>query len=287
MRVSELTLQGLSGSIAALAFGDPRNPPLLALHGWLDNAQSFSPMAAYLHNHYLVAIDLPGHGNSAHRPEGTIYHNVDYVTDVAHVVNDLGWDKFNLMGHSLGAGVAMVYAGVFPEQITQLALIDGIGPITASSDQAPNQLRKAIDKNRAHAEKIKSAANEKAPKSYKHWEALIKARMNAGGINKDSAELLVRRNAREESGEIQFVTDPRLRHPSPIYLTEDVVLSFIERVEAATLLVLAKEGMVINRPTTAQRIKTFKHLNVVEYDGHHHVHMDTPEVIADALNNFF
>ena len=62
-----LSLPTQRGVIQALQFGNPNGKPVLALHGWLDNAASFIPMAPYLAEHNLVAIDMLGHGGSTHR----------------------------------------------------------------------------------------------------------------------------------------------------------------------------------------------------------------------------
>jgi len=65
--------------LAACSWGDPALPPLLALHGWLDNAASFERLAPLLCEHFhIVAIDLAGHGRSQHRPAGLWYHYIDY-----------------------------------------------------------------------------------------------------------------------------------------------------------------------------------------------------------------
>ena len=69
----ELTLDLPHLRLAARAWGDPSLPPLLALHGWLDNAASFDRLAPLLCEHFhIVALDLPGHGRSGHRPAGTL-----------------------------------------------------------------------------------------------------------------------------------------------------------------------------------------------------------------------
>ena len=65
----EITLQVPLGQLAALR-NDGSGPRVLALHGWLDNAASFLPLAAHLRAIDLVALDLPGHGHSAHLPPG-------------------------------------------------------------------------------------------------------------------------------------------------------------------------------------------------------------------------
>ena len=93
---------------------------VLALHGWLDNANSFVPMAQYLTDEIeLVALDFAGHGLSDHRPPGHWYHLVDYVRDVALAVTQLDWQQFHLLGHSLGGGVSCNLAACAPEMISE------------------------------------------------------------------------------------------------------------------------------------------------------------------------
>src|SRR3546814_6129023 len=67
----ELRIDTAHGQMAALRAGREGAPRLLAVHGWLDNAASFIPMLAHLGDFDVVAIDLPGHGHSFHRPPGT------------------------------------------------------------------------------------------------------------------------------------------------------------------------------------------------------------------------
>ena len=77
---------------AGLAWGEAGAPPVLLLHGWLDNAGSFAPLARAAGSALWVP-DLPGHGRSGHRPAGAWYHFVDYVSDVLALVQALGLDS--------------------------------------------------------------------------------------------------------------------------------------------------------------------------------------------------
>lgn len=281
MRPISLTLQGISGKIAALGYGNADYPPILSLHGWLDNAASFEPLSGFLTDYYLIALEFAGHGLSDHRPPGTKYHLIDYVADVAHAVRSLALDRFYLVGHSLGAGVAILYAAAYPDVVEKLILIDGVGPLTESPDKAIDRVRHSIDAGLIHAMETRSNS-----KLYKTWQHLIEARTKASPLSLHSAELLVRRSAKEQSGGIKLRSDRRLRHPSPLYFTEETVMHFIKGIKCPTLALLAEEGAVVRRNQTRNRLSAFENLEVLECKGGHHAHMDEPERIAKAIDKF-
>lgn len=64
---SELSWQINGLNLCGLSWGTPDLPPLLMLHGWLDNAASFALLAPLMKGYYVVAIDLTGHGKSDRR----------------------------------------------------------------------------------------------------------------------------------------------------------------------------------------------------------------------------
>ncbi|MFW5926442.1 MAG: alpha/beta fold hydrolase [Wenzhouxiangella sp.] len=117
---------------------------VLALHGWLDNANSFRALVEVLEDCDLVAIDFPGHGHSQPRPPGTRYHFDDYVFDVVAVLDDLGWPRCHLLGHSLGGAVASVVAGAAPDQVRSVTLIEGLGPLSLPADRTAWGWRRAL-----------------------------------------------------------------------------------------------------------------------------------------------
>nr|XP_021150724.1 serine hydrolase-like protein 2 isoform X6 [Columba livia] len=84
---SELKFPVPWGHVAAKAWGPSDGHPVLCLHGWLDNANTFDKLIPLLpRDYYYVAMDFSGHGWSSHRPAGSPYHFLDYVSDVRRVV---------------------------------------------------------------------------------------------------------------------------------------------------------------------------------------------------------
>lgn len=127
-QVEEIRLSLGHIELAAHLFGPEDGLPVIALHGWLDNANSFARLAPRLKGLRIVALDLAGHGYSEHRPLGAGYALADYAHDVLRVAEQLGWQRFALLGHSLGAIISVQLAGALPDRVSHLALIDGVIP---------------------------------------------------------------------------------------------------------------------------------------------------------------
>jgi pimeloyl-ACP methyl ester carboxylesterase len=87
-QAEEMLIEVPWGHISAQAFGPKNGRPVLAIHGWLDNSTSFLGLQPYLPSDTrLVAIDLPGHGFSSHRPPGTKYAFYDWVRSFVGVLH--------------------------------------------------------------------------------------------------------------------------------------------------------------------------------------------------------
>ena len=92
LALQEFALDLPSGRIAGLRGGAPGASRVIALHGWLDNAATFVPLAAHLDGIELVAPDLPGHGRSAHLAPGADYSFAAAVHTVLDIADALGWE---------------------------------------------------------------------------------------------------------------------------------------------------------------------------------------------------
>lgn len=95
----------------------PAQPPVLCLHGWLDNLGSFDlmlPLMMTPSSRYFC-LDFPGHGHTTYCPDWWYDSHMEGILAVRRVVNHFGWDKFSILGHSLGGIVGFLYAAYFPE----------------------------------------------------------------------------------------------------------------------------------------------------------------------------
>lgn len=277
--VEEVRLSLPHIELAAHVFGPADGVPVIALHGWLDNANSFARLAPRLHGLRILAIDMAGHGHSAHRPPGAGYALWDYVYDVLQVAEQLGWQRFGLLGHSLGAIVSVVLAGAMPHRVSHLALIDGVLPPTANDEDPAERLGMALQAQLDHENKRKSV--------HKTLERAIEARMKGVvAVSREAAELLAQRGLMPVPGGYTWRSDSRLTLHSPLRLSEAQALAFVRRVACPTRLVVAQEGMLARHTALLEGLPF-----VVEYlPGGHHLHLNDESgavLVADCFNPFF
>lgn len=265
--------------LAAKQWGRPSNPPVLALHGWLDNAASFDRLAPLLADRYVVALDLPGHGLSQHYPPGTLYGIVDVVADIIAVIEALGWPRLALLGHSLGAGISPLVAATVPDRIERVALLDGLGPLTDDEDAAPDRFARSLTFQRQRSGRLRSFAS--LEEATQRWADV------AAPLRLDSAELLVRRGVEpDEVGRLRWRSDPALRVPSRQRLTERQVHAFLRRVTCPTLLVHTNTGFSDARARLPDRMACVDKLESHLVEGGHHVHLDDAELVAGFVAPF-
>ncbi|KAJ8791771.1 hypothetical protein J1605_020493 [Eschrichtius robustus] len=146
--ISELKLAVPWGHIAAKAWGSHQSPPVLCLHGWLDNANSFDRIIPLLpKDFYYVAMDFGGHGLSSHYSPGFPYDHQNFVSEVCRVAAALKWNRFSLLGHSFGGTVGGMFSCIFPEMVDKLVLLES-SPFILESNELENMLtykRRAIE----------------------------------------------------------------------------------------------------------------------------------------------
>jgi pimeloyl-ACP methyl ester carboxylesterase len=265
--------------LAARTWGDESLPPLLALHGWLDNAGSFDALAPLICTHFhIVAIDLPGHGRSGWRPAGAWYHYIDYVSDVIAVAEKLGWNGFSLLGHSLGGTVASVFAACRPQSVHKLLLIEALGPITAPAEDSLAQLKRGMNQRAAFEEKLRVFARE---------DEAVEIRSKVNDLSRNAAAALVDRGLKAVPGGFSWSSDPRLTLATPLRYTEEQMLAVLRGIEAKTLLVLAQpEAPYLPRETIQRRIEQVRDIAVHRIDGSHHLHMENAIPIAKLISDF-
>ncbi|ATB63869.1 alpha/beta hydrolase [Pseudomonas mosselii] len=278
-QVEEIRLTLGHIELAAHLFGPADGLPVIALHGWLDNANSFARLAPQLKGLRIVALDLAGHGYSEHRPTGAGYALADYAHDVLRVAEQLGWARFGLLGHSLGAIISVQLAGALPERVSHLALIDGVIPPTLSEQDAAERLGLALQAQLRLEGKRKSV--------YASLEEGVEARMKGMvAVSREAAELLAQRGLMPVPGGYSWRSDSRLTLPSPTRLNQDQAMAFVKRVACPACLVVAADGMLARHTQLLEQLPFER----VTLPGGHHLHLNDVEgaaLVADCFNRFF
>ena len=125
------------------------------------------------------------------------------------------WDRLILLGHSMGASVATLFAGTFPEKVDKLVLLEALGPLTSPADEAPERLKRSLSQ-------YAQLPQKKLP-IYATVERAIEVRRQVSGMSTEATAPIVLRGIKEISGGFTWRTDPRLKIDSPSRMTEDQI----------------------------------------------------------------
>lgn len=268
-------------TLAAKCWGDPTLPPLLALHGWLDNAASFDVLAPLLSTErHVIALDLRGHGRSSHIADDAWYHFTDHFDEIRATADHFGWERMDLLGHSLGGSLASLFAALYPERVGELVLIEALGPMCATPDDSLAQLRRAVDQ--------RAAFGARRPlRIHPAIDAAINVRMRASGLSEPAARALVERGTIEVGGGLVWSSDARLMLASAQRYTEVQILAMLGGIRSPTLLVLAEPATsYLPRDMIEPRAAQVADITVVDLQGHHHLHMENAQAVAATIRAF-
>jgi len=276
--------QGLP--IHYLEWGEPVGEPLVLVHGYLDLAHSWKAFVDALQNGrkeplWIVAPDCRGHGDSGWVGVGGYYYFPDYVFDLDCVMHALGVTRFKLIGHSMGGTISLLCAGTFPERVTRLVLIEGIGPLGMDFSDAPARMRKWI--------------TEVRERGRRHFREYTSIAVGAGQLQQTNPRLndtlaldLARAGMKQnERGKWVWKFDPlhRTAAPQPFYTRQ--ALEFLRRIECPVLIVDGKESRQMRRTDKQQRYDAIRnHQQVIIDHAGHMVHQDKPEQLAEIVASF-
>lgn len=274
----EIQLQTSQGHLGGLGWRNSDQPRVLCLHGWLDNAASFIPLAGLLADMDLVALDLPGHGHSEHRHSSTRYHFIDYLFNIDAALDALAWDDCHLLGHSMGAAISAVYAAGAPDRVRSIVLLDSMGPISVTAEGTAGRLRRSLVKNRRGSSKVRQ---------FSSIDEMVQARRRVSDLSETAARLICERAAEQSGGAFQWRSDPALNWVSSLVMTDEQALDLVEHIEAPALTITAtEESPWSSREKLKLRKKAMAHARHITLEGHHHFHMDDPGQIAGTVQQF-
>ena len=265
-------------SLAGWQLGPVQQNVTLCIHGWLDNADSFLPLSSWLTELNLVAIDLPGHGQSEHRSADAHYHFLDWVYDIATLIKIQGWQQVNLIGHSMGGLIGSVLAAVMPQMVSKLVLIDSMGLVTGEPEQTTQQLRTAIRHRWQSLDKQKPV--------YPDVQSAALARLQQSDFDLATALILAKRGTKPCQDGVTWCADMRLRESSAYRLMKAQAQHLLQDIQCPVLAVLATDGLEMTKSARQEYQHCYQQLQLIELGGGHHCHMTQPEQTANAIRQF-
>jgi pimeloyl-ACP methyl ester carboxylesterase len=282
-RTETINVRGLNYSIRH--WGSSDVPALFFLHGWMDSSATFQFVVDALKNSWhIIAPDWRGYGASEWLSRPYWFH--EYYADFEYLLQHYSKEQpARVVGHSMGANIASMYAGVRPERIAQLVMLDFVG------------LKPEINTDASVAMGNWLAAIQEQPKlrTYPDHESLARRLMAINPrLDEKKASFLSRTTSRIlPDGQIEMACDPWHKVPSPTpYRAEDAKATW-RKIEAPVLMLIADQGYVDQRFSNdpdeyRSRIESFSNVQVVTIsDSGHNVQHDQPEQIASALEEFF
>lgn len=292
MNVStEQVLQINGRALAFKRWGSTTGQPILAIHGWLDNAASFDHVAGQINadQQQMVVPDLPGHGLSEHRSHDSDYYQWTYARDLLALVNALGWGDYLIVAHSMGTGIATMMQAL-DKRVQALVFLDGMGIPFITPDAhsvayfvRAYKLQHMADKSGLHA------ATEQGATYFASHEAALAARMKgiAGQLTVAVATQLLARDLMAEGTGYRWRHDPRLSLPAPWQPSVAQAQALVAYINCPVDCLLGKEGLFAT--TFALQAMHFpEHMRSFWFEGGHHCHMDEHnQALAAQLASIF
>jgi pimeloyl-ACP methyl ester carboxylesterase len=279
LNVRNVEFEILGGKIAGKRWGEEGGVRVIALHGWLDNANSFDLIAPALPELDLLVLDFAGHGYSDHRPRHTPYIGMLNIQEIIGVADQLKWESFCLMGHSMGAEVSTHIIGLYPDRVERLLAIDGFAASTSPA-QALQDIRKSIDENLHRVSSQMRLFNSR--------EEMAERVAESTGQTLESAQVLVERGAVDVAGGFSWRSDHRVRWSDALSLTDELLDHTVASFKGNILVVGASDGSDWYKPTIERLEGKFKHLIYITLNGSHHLHMDADtRPLVELIRDFF
>ena len=263
-----------------VTWGDEAKPPLMFVHGGRDHARNWDLVAESLAEHYcLYAPDLRGHGDSDWSTGGQ-YSMPDYVLDIAALADVIDRDPLTLVGHSLGGGITLQYAGVYPKRVEKVVSIEGLGPPVGEPRSAPTRMREWIDHMR-NMEKRRS-------RSYPTIEAAT-ARMEEENPHLSSEmarHLTVHGSKRNEDGAYTWKFDNYVRSHSPYEFNIEDARTIWNEIRCPVLLVRGTESWAGDPEKDGRASAFHDYRSVTIQDAGHWVHHDQLDEFLKVVREF-
>jgi pimeloyl-ACP methyl ester carboxylesterase len=265
--------------------------PLVMVHGWMDVGASFQFVVDALKTgRHVIAPDWRGYGLTT-GPATDNYWFPDYMADLDFLLDHYAPDQpVDLLGHSMGGNVVMVYAGVRPQRIRRLMNLEGFGMPPTVSTQAPSRYAKWMDELKA------LQRGDLAMRPYDDAAGVAKRLMKTNPrLSPDKAQWLAQHWAAPNAqGQWQILGDAAHKITNAQLYRVEEILACYSRISAPVLAIEASDdsmtGWYKGSYTLEQyhdRLRSVANVQVEKVqDAGHMMHHDQPQVLAGLIEAF-
>lgn len=256
---------------------------IILMSGFQDTGRGFYFLEEFLSSRFnLLAPDWRGHGDSPRLPEGWFYSSGMLIADFIQFTGHTGLDHYHLMGHSMGAALAARHAGLLPEEVSSLVLLEGFSgrwPADKEADRLSDWARR-IRKERPARENTMPSLEAAA-------ELIAKAHP---GVAEEKRRILAELwTAPAEEDNLRWKHDPALRSRMlPIAFPPDLSRELWSRIQCPVLFVYGENSSLKPPDEQIQEILShFRHLKSVPLVCGHNPHQEIPETLIPILEDFY
>ena len=266
-------------------------PTLVLVHGWMDVSASYQfTVDALQQERRIIAPDWRGFGLTS-SAQADHYFFADYLADLDLLLDHYApGEAIDLVGHSMGGNVAMMYAGVRPERVRKLVNLEGFGLPATRPAQAPERYAKWMDEIKA------LHRGEMDLKGYDSADGVARRLMKTNPrLPQNKADWLAQHWAAPDAqGRWQILGDVAHKVVSAHLYQVEEALAIYRRISAPVLSVTASDDSLgqwwKGQFTLAQyleRLRAVPNLqSAVVQDAAHMLHHDQPEELARLIENF-
>ena len=280
-QLETLVVRGLQFQLYRWPGADPE--PIVLVHGWGDTGETWQFLVDELAPHRtVVAFDARGFGRTQWPQEG--YWFPDYLADLDALLDRLAPNEpVDLVGHSMGGNVTMLYAGIRPQRVRRLVNLEGFGMHRTEPDQAPGRYREWLDE-------MKRGARFAVYDSFQHF-AQILARRNPR-TPPDRLDFIARSWGQlNAQGRVELRADPRHKHVNPVLYQREQALACWRQITAPTQMIVGEHSEFAQRVLqniAAERWQTASEeiAPVTLAGAGHMLHHEQPAAVAALMAEF-